>query len=91
MRKWKPKCGDTFYYITQSGTVATARARYDKGTVFRIATNNCFKSYKQAHNALKKLLDELSLPRFSWGKTQLIISNPNYPVPEEYLPEPNKW
>ena len=90
-KKWVPTCGDTYYYITQSGTVATARARFDKGTIFRIANKNCFKSYKQAHNVLKRLLDDLQLPRFSWGKTELIISNSNYPVPNRYLPKPNRW
>ena len=89
MKKWKPICGETFYYITQSGTVGTTRAGRGRDTIFKIASGNCFKTPTQAAKVLKSILDKLRLPYFTWGKLEL----PEFPaerfanVPIEFIPE----
>lgn len=88
MKKWKPKCGETFYYVSLSGTISSTRAGIGRDTIFKIATNNCFKTYAMCKKVLKTKLDSLGLNYFKWGKVEL----PERPsdcfiIPDSYKPE----
>lgn len=89
--KWKPTCGERYYYISQSGTISSTRAGTGRDTIFRIATNNCFKTYDKCKNVLTKKLNQLGLPFFPWGTVGYCGINHNYLTPEKYIPHPNKW
>ena len=89
--KWKPTCGQTFYYISQSGTVSGTRAGWGADTVFKIATNNCFKTKRQALKVLKKILDDRHLPYFKFGTAYLVVDPLCRHIPKQYLAKPNAF
>ena len=93
MRKWKPKYGERYYYISHCGSINSTRAGYSKDTIFRIATGNYFKSFAKCQNVLKKLLEKLNLPsehQHGLGKVKFTVRIPHSKIPEEYLPISNK-
>ena len=85
-KKWYPKCGERFYYISQSGTVSSTRAGKGRDTYFKIATGNFFKTYEQAHRKLKDILIDLKIPFFPWGKVECPARADIHPdMPEHYI------
>ena len=93
MEKWKPACGELYYYISQSGSINSTKAGTGADTVFKIATGNYFKTYDLCKNILKKKLDELELPYRKYGKLKLsgFSSINGNKIPEKYLPHPFKY
>lgn len=86
LENWKPTCGETYYYISQSGTIASTRAGFGVDTYFKIATKNCYPSYQACKIALEQKLTELGFSYFNWGKLGIAVHT-DYSFPSEYYPK----
>lgn len=92
IRKWKPTCGERYYYISQSGTINSTVAGTGRDTIFRIANGNCYKKYGMCKHVLEILLDKLNLPQRGLGKIEMTHYMQGFGgIPEKYLPHPNSF
>lgn len=76
-KRWYPKCGERYYFISQSGTVSSTRAGTSKDYVWRYYNFNVFKSYKHCQSVLRKKLLLLGIPFHDVKDTGSIMINTN--------------
>lgn len=89
-RKWKPKIGERFYYISQRGSISATRAGYSEDTIWKIATGNCYKTYNNCLLVLVKKMKELGIPYFDWGTPKFSKHAIKDKSMNKYLPRKNE-